>query len=195
MCECGFIVEDTGNNTYTSMPPNENEVERSIPFSITKNIDNETYKHYIYSFISEKMEMIYISSSHRYVAIYGFFFKVVKLTAVGAKFKTDGYTFLNKFKCLRIVYDKSNTCIFKSCFHQKAKKKWKVRMVEKIDFVFSLKMSGGLSDHQIFAGGHHLFQEFYNIPKGKFKGSSSWIPRFQHWNRELKLYVTSITIM
>ena len=27
MCDCGFIVEDTSDNIYTNMPPNENEVE------------------------------------------------------------------------------------------------------------------------------------------------------------------------
>ena len=83
MTDCGFIVEDTLENEYTSMPPNENDVERSIPFTITKNTDIETYKHYIYSFISEKMEKIRISSSHRYVAIYGFLFKVVNIIHIG----------------------------------------------------------------------------------------------------------------
>ena len=94
------------------MPPNENDIERSIPFTLLKNTDMETYMHYIYSFISEKMEKIHISSSHRCVAIYGFLFKVVKLTKVVAKFKTEGHTFLNKFRCLRIVYGKHETCIF-----------------------------------------------------------------------------------
>ena len=121
MCDCGFIVEDSTNNEYTRMPPKEDEVERSVPFTITKNTDMETYKHYIYSFISEKMEKIHISSSHRYVAIYGFLFKVVKLTKAGAKFKTDGYQFLNKFRCVRIVYDNYNTCIFNSCYHHQSK--------------------------------------------------------------------------
>ena len=124
MWDYGFIVEDTSDNTYTNKPPNENEVERSIPFTITKNIDIETYKHYIFSFISEKMEMIHISSSHRYTALYGFLFKVVKLNKAGAKFKSEGYTFLNKssfHKCLQIVYDKSDTCIFNSCFALRAR--------------------------------------------------------------------------
>ena len=86
----------------------------------------ETYKHYFYSFISEKMGKIHISSSYRYVAIYGFLFQVVKLTRVGAKFKTEGHTFLNKFKCLRIVYGKHETCIFNSYFHKsKLKRKAK----------------------------------------------------------------------
>ena len=118
MTDCGFIVEDTIENEYTSMPPNETEVERSIPFTISKNTDMETYKHYIYSFISEKMEKIHISSSHHYVAIYGFLFKVVKLTRVGVKFKTEGHQFLNKFRCHRIVYGKHETCIFNTYFHQ-----------------------------------------------------------------------------
>ena len=94
MIDYGFIVEDTIDNEYTSMSPNENEVERSIPFIITKNAGIGTYKH-----IREDGK-IHISSSHRYVAIYGFLFKVVKLNRVGAKFRTQGHTFLSKLKSL-----------------------------------------------------------------------------------------------
>ena len=118
MTDCGFIVEDTIENEYTNMPPNENDVERLIPFTLSKNTDIETYKHYIYSFISEKMEKIHISSSHRYVEMYGFLFKVVRLNSLGARFKTECHQFLNQFKCLRIVYGKHETCIFNIYFHQ-----------------------------------------------------------------------------
>ena len=118
MTNCWFIAEDSIENEYTSMPPNENDVERSIPFTLSNNRDMETYKHYIYSFISEKMERIHISSSHRYVAIYGFLFKVVRLNSVGVKFQTQGHQFLNQFRCLRIVYGKHDTCIFNTFFHQ-----------------------------------------------------------------------------
>ena len=116
LCDCGFIVEDTHNITYERTAPKEDEVERSIPFVIKNAKDMKTYKHYIYSSISEKMEATHKSSSHHFIAIHTFLFKVIKLNKTGIKFNVSGYTFLSKFRCVRHIQDDKNLCYFNALF-------------------------------------------------------------------------------
>ena len=76
----------------------------------------KTYKHYIYSFISEKMEATHKSSSHHFIAIHTFLFKVIKLNKTGIKFNVSGYTFLSKLRCVRHIQDDKNLCYFNALF-------------------------------------------------------------------------------
>lgn len=116
LCDCGFIVEDSHNVSYERTAPKEDEVERSIPFVIKNAKDMKTYKHYIYSFISEKMEATHKSSSHHYIAIHTFLFKVIKLNKTGIKFNVSGYAFLSKLRCVRHIQDDKNLCYFNALF-------------------------------------------------------------------------------
>ncbi|KAI5541463.1 hypothetical protein TVAGG3_0053450 [Trichomonas vaginalis G3] len=116
LCDCGFIIEDTNNVSYERTAPKEDEVERSIPFVIKNIKDMKTYKHYIYSFISEKMEATHKTSSHHFIAIHTFLFKVVKLNKTGIRFNVSGYTFLSKLKCIRHVADDKNLCVLNSFY-------------------------------------------------------------------------------
>ena len=116
LCDCGFIIEDTNNVSYERTAPKEDEVERSIPFVIKNIKDMKTYKHYIYSFISEKMEATHKTSSHHFIAIHTFLFKVVKLNKTGIRFNVSGYAFLSKLKCIRHVADDKNLCVLNSFY-------------------------------------------------------------------------------
>ena len=121
-------------NELTKLPPNETEVERSIPYTITKKTDIETYKHYIYAFISEKMERIHITSSYKYVAIYSFLFKVVKLNKAGARFKNERYNILSKRTCLHIVYGNYDICMFNTSCSLRLKGSARTTLLYKIIF-------------------------------------------------------------
>ncbi|KAI5527116.1 hypothetical protein TVAGG3_0289050 [Trichomonas vaginalis G3] len=69
LCDFGFVTEDSVTKQYSLTPPKEDEVERSIPFTISNIKDMNSYKHYVYANISEKMEQTHMSSRMKYCAI------------------------------------------------------------------------------------------------------------------------------
>jgi hypothetical protein len=74
LVDFGFVsqIKDAENPqkfTYKITPPKEEKTNLSIPHTITNKSDIESYKHYIASNISEKMERHHENSNTRYVAI------------------------------------------------------------------------------------------------------------------------------
>ena len=112
----GFIVQkketikDIIVNKYSVSPP-DSTLQKSIPHTITNKTDLESYKHYIASNISEKMELHHLDSITRYVAIVTSLFKVIPLGKTGAKMYIKGYGFLLKNNF--VSYDEDeNICMF-----------------------------------------------------------------------------------
>lgn len=110
--DCGFIVEDTKDVTYSRTAPTDEETGRSIPVIIKNKSDMETYKHYVYSAISEKTELTHKNSSQHYCAIHTVLFKVTKLGMSGAKVCIPGYDFLMKNKYIIGSPSEYNLCMF-----------------------------------------------------------------------------------
>ena len=116
LVDFGFIVQrretikDKIVYKYSVSPP-DSTLQKSIPHTITNKTDLESYKHYIASNISEKMEFHHQDSITRYVAIVTSLFKVIPLGKTGAKMKIKGYEFLLKNNF--VSYDEDeNLCIF-----------------------------------------------------------------------------------
>lgn len=114
--DCGFVVEDTKDVKYTRTAPNEDEIGRSIPVVIKNQSDMNTYKHYVFSAISEKTERTHIDSAHRYCAIHTILFKITKLGLSGAKITVPGYDFLSRNKYIVVSPNEYNLCMFCSIY-------------------------------------------------------------------------------
>ena len=114
--DCGFVVEDTKDVKYTRTAPNEDEIGRSIPVVIENQSDMNTYKHYVFSAISEKTERTHIDSAHRYCAIHTILFKITKLGLSGAKITVPGYDFLSRNKYIVVSPNEYNLCMFCSIY-------------------------------------------------------------------------------
>lgn len=112
--DCGFVVEDTKEIKYTRTAPTEDNVGRTIPVIISKDSDIETYKHYVWSAISEKTEMTHQNSSQHYCAIHTILFKVTNLGTSGAKITVPGYDFLLKKRVITYSPNDYNLCFFSS---------------------------------------------------------------------------------
>ncbi len=86
-CDSGFILEqhDSDSCSYKYQPPAEMVSGRSIPMTIAERHDLELYKHYIYSYITEKTEVTHENSRNRYCAIVSFMFKVIPLQRTGKR--------------------------------------------------------------------------------------------------------------
>ncbi len=97
MCDSGYILEQytddngvagsggTDECSYRYQPPDEMVTGRSTTTTITEPHDLELYKHYIYSYITEKTEITHENSRNRYCAIVSFMFKVVPLQRTGKR--------------------------------------------------------------------------------------------------------------
>ncbi len=118
MCDSGFILEKHNEDECTFMynPPTELVTGRSITTTITNEHDLEVYKHYIYSYITEKTEITHENSRNRYCAIVSFMFKVIPLIRTGKRTSNlqlaPEYEFLlhdNHFATIECEY---NICVF-----------------------------------------------------------------------------------
>ena len=110
--DCGFVIEDTQNTTYKRTAPIDEETGRTVPVIIKNKEDMETYKHYVFSAISEKAEKTHETSSQRFCAIHTMLFKITKLGLSGAKVSVPGYDFLAKSRYIRVSPNKYNLCMF-----------------------------------------------------------------------------------
>jgi len=113
----GFILEQDcgdGDVEYKIVKVYDYDEQRSIPVVISKPADVELYKHYLYSYITEKSEVTHLNSSNRYVAIIQFCFKVVLLNRTGktiSKIKpVKGYEFILHRNDIRTISVKNNLC-------------------------------------------------------------------------------------
>ena len=110
--DCGFVVEDTKDATYKRTAPSEDSVGKTIPVTITNRSDMETYKHYVFSAISEKAERTHEHSSQHYCAIHTILFKVTRLGLSGARITIPGYDFLAKNRYIVTSPNDFNLCMF-----------------------------------------------------------------------------------
>ncbi len=118
MCDSGFILEqhDSDSCSYKYQPPAEMVSGRSIPMTITERHDLELYKHYIYSYITEKTELTHENSRNRYCAIVSFMFKVVPLQRTGKRTSkirfAPEYEWLLHDNNIEIIDCQYNICVF-----------------------------------------------------------------------------------
>ncbi len=120
MCDAGFMQQshDGSNISYHYKPPSEMNEQRAVPVVISSPSDVETYKHYIYSYISEKMEETHENSRNRFCAIVAFMFKVIPLTRTGKRIShlgvASGYEFLLHRENIVTIECDYNICLFTS---------------------------------------------------------------------------------
>ncbi len=90
-CDFGHIIQkqESDDVTYEVKHPMDFDSGKSIPFKIRNQKDLNTYKHYIHSYIGEKMEQTHENSRNRFVAIHSFMFKVFPITREGLDFEID----------------------------------------------------------------------------------------------------------
>jgi len=117
IANAGFILEQTCGDEdvkYTIIKVYDYNEQRSIPVVISKPADMDLYKHYLYSYITEKRELTHQNSSNRYVAIIQFCFKVILLNRTGktiSKIKpANGYTFILHRNDIRTISVRCNMC-------------------------------------------------------------------------------------
>ncbi len=120
MCDAGFMQQshDGDNISYHYKPPSEMNEQRAVPVVIASTSDLQTYKHYIYSYISEKMEETHENSRNRFCAIVSFMFKVIPLTRTGKRIShlgvASGYEFLLHRENIVTIECDYNICLFTS---------------------------------------------------------------------------------
>ncbi len=122
-CDAGFIQQtyDDDRVSYDVTHVMAFNTGKSCPVVISNRKDLNTYKHYVYSYISEKMEQTHENSRNQYIAIHSFLFKVFPTAQTGkGKSKLNvapGYEWvLNCPEVCSISCD-YNLCAFVAALH------------------------------------------------------------------------------
>jgi hypothetical protein len=115
LVDFGFIVMRNVEDKvkFSVSPPDSESANLSIPHTITNKSDLDSYKHYIASNISEKMEKHHADSRTRYVGIVTSMFKVIPLgSGTGAKIDIPGYEWITKNDYIFSCDQNNNLCMF-----------------------------------------------------------------------------------
>ena len=110
--DCGFVVEDTKELTYTRTAPDELSIGRTIPTIIKNTADLGTYKLYVYAALGRMTRTALNTSSRHYVGVHTMMFHTTKLGRTGARVLIPGYDFLKKNKYIVDYGDDYNLCMF-----------------------------------------------------------------------------------
>ena len=149
----GYIVENKAESKYEFKSPKQNE-KFSTVMMISCKKDLENYKHYITSYISEKMEEHHETSKIRYVAIYCSEFEVYPLGSNAAKINIPGYEWITKNKYIFSCDTDNNLCMFYSLF------------IAKNGFTI-IENDKKMGENAINARAKTLFKDFYKIKTAK----------------------------
>ena len=113
--DCGFVVEDTDDGTYSISLPSVDKLGRNVPMTIKGPSDIELFKHLIFSTLSDYTSEIHQvrGSRYHYVAMHTMLMQVTKLGRVaGARVLVPGYDFLVKNKYIKDWGNDNNLCMF-----------------------------------------------------------------------------------
>ena len=113
--DCGFVVEDTDDGTYSISLPSVDKLGRNIPMTIKGPSDIELFKHLVFSTLSDYTSEIHQVRGSRchFVAMHTMLIQVTKLGRVaGARILVPGYDFLVKNKYIKDWGNDNNLCMF-----------------------------------------------------------------------------------
>ena len=110
--DCGFVVEDTNEMTYTRTAPDELSIGRTIPTIIKNPADLGTYKIYVYAALGRMTCASLNTSSRHYVGCHTIMFQTTRLGRTGARVLIPGYEFLKKNRYIIDYGDDYNLCMF-----------------------------------------------------------------------------------
>ena len=113
--DCGFIVEDTVEHTYTKTKPSVDNLGKTVPMTIVGPSDVQLYKHLVFSTLGDytsEVHAVSAGSRFHYCAIHTIMFQVTHMKRNGARFLVPGYDFLIKNKYIKDYGNDYNLCMF-----------------------------------------------------------------------------------
>ena len=112
--DCGFIIEDSVEETYEYTTPHVDNLGNKIPMIIKTPSDVDLFKHFVYTNISDYVSVDNIKKGSRfhYVSIHSILFQVTKLQTSGGGILPPGYEFLKSCKYIKDYGNKNNLCMF-----------------------------------------------------------------------------------
>ena len=113
--DCGFIVEDTVEHTYTNSNPSVANLGKTVPMTIVGPSDVQLYKHLVFSTLGDytsEVHAVSAGSRFHYCAIHTIMFQVTHMKRNGARFLVPGYDFLIKNKYIKDYGNDYNLCMF-----------------------------------------------------------------------------------
>ena len=113
--DCGFVVEDTVNKTYSVSDPSVDKLGRHIPMTIKGPADIQLFKHLVFSTLGEYTSEVHQvqGSRYHYVAMHAMLFQVTSLKPkAGARVMVPGYDYLIRNKYIRDWGNDNDICIF-----------------------------------------------------------------------------------
>lgn len=113
--DCGFIVENTKDKTYTLTKPTVQNLGKTVPMVIRGPSDVQLYKHLVFSTLGNYTSEVHAASAgsqYHYVSIHTILFQVTRMKQGGARVMIPGYDFLIKHKYIRDFGNENNLCMF-----------------------------------------------------------------------------------
>ena len=112
--DCGFIVEDTVDKTYSATHPSAANLGKTVPMVIRSPGDVKLFKHLVFTTLGGYTSEVHTRGGSRrhYVAMHTIMFQVTRLRHSGARFLVPGYDFLVKNKYIRDYGNDYNLCMF-----------------------------------------------------------------------------------
>ena len=112
--DCGFVIEDSVDETYSVSNPSVDKLGRNIPMTIKGPADVQLFKHLVFSTLGEYTSEVHQvqGSRYHYVAMHAMLFQVTKLNNSGARVMVPGYDFLIKNKFIRDWGNDHELCAF-----------------------------------------------------------------------------------
>ena len=112
--DCGFIIEDSKEGTYSASEASQDNLGRTIPMVIRGPGDVKLFKHLVFTTLGNYTSEIHTRGGSRfhYVAIHSIMFQVTRLKGTGARFLVPGYDFLIKNRYIRDYGNEHNLCMF-----------------------------------------------------------------------------------
>ena len=112
--DCGFVIEDSVDETYSVSQPSVDKLGRNIPMTIKGPADVQLFKHLVFSTLGQYTSEVHQvqGSRYHYVAMHAMLFQVTKLNNSGARVMVPGYDFLIKNKFIRDWGNDHELCAF-----------------------------------------------------------------------------------
>ena len=113
--DCGFIIEDTVEGTYSLSYPSVDALGKNVPMTIVGPSDVQLFKHLVFSTLSDytsEVHAVSAGSRYHYVAVHSILFQKTNFGRGGARVLIPGYDFLVKNKYIRDYGNENNLCMF-----------------------------------------------------------------------------------
>ena len=113
--DCGFVVEDTKEISYSLSHPSVQYLGKNVPMTIRSPSDVQLFKHLTFTTLgsyTSEVHAVSAGSRYHYVAMHTILFQVTRFGGGGIRFMVPGYDFLVKNKYIRDYGNENNLCMF-----------------------------------------------------------------------------------